>query len=224
LSPSAGAPAPSNCSELALDVQRRIETLYDLEPGVPVTEFLIPHARAAHLPGGGSRTLVTQEGDELNLAVVLEDAVGERLLRADPRVQLDSTNLGAFSTLTEEVSHFLYLLYRARLERPVTQLELELQGEIDKYLTAAFLLSAQNEGAVSSRLRHRLFHEYHLAEGVSGERAERYRQASRLADRYCAHLERRFLRRARVRELARDARRFYRLGQREKLETIASLQ
>jgi len=210
-------------SELLVDVQRRLEALYALDPEAPVTDYLIAYDEAAHLPGGGSRTLVSQEGDLLSLAVVFEKAVGDDMARADPRVLLDASNLGAFSTLTEEVSHFLYLLHRARRDRPVTQLELELQAEVDKYLTAAFLLSLQNEGAVSAGLRHLLFRGYRLADGLSPERAERYRTASRLADRYCAHLERRFLRPARVSELAREARRFYRLGQREKLETIAEI-
>ncbi len=202
------APADDDApfGELLVGVQRQLEALYALDPEAPVTDFLIADHEAALLPGGGSRTLVSQKGDEVSLAVIFEKEVGEHLARADPRVQLNAANLGSFSTLTEEVSHFLYLLYRARRERPVTQLELELQGEVDKYLTAAFFLSLQNEGAVSTHLRHLLFHSYRLAEGLSSERQERYHTASRLADRYCEHLERRFLRQ-----------------QREKLETIAEI-
>jgi hypothetical protein len=47
--------------------------------------------------------------------------------------------------------------------------------------------------------------------------------ASRLADRYCGWLEARFLRTRRSADLAREARRFYRLGQREKLARIGRL-
>jgi hypothetical protein len=122
------------------------------------------------------------------------------------------------------VSHFVYLLFCARRSRSITQLELELQGEVDKYLGATFLLALQNEGAVSSRLRALLFGSYRLAQSLTPERAERYRAASQLAYRYCGYLESRFLRRARLADLAREARRFYRLGQREKLERIAHLQ
>jgi hypothetical protein len=221
---SADAAEPQTFATLLVHVQRRLEALYALDPEAPVTDFLLAGHEAVHLPGGGSRTLVQQDGDSVSLAVVLADDVGEHLGRADPRVHLDASNLGSFSTLTEEVSHFLYLLYRARCERPVTQLELELQAEVDKYLTAAFFLSLQNDGAVSFRLRHLLFRSYRLTEGLTPERAERYHTASRLADRYCGYLERRFLRRSRVSELAREARRFYRFGQREKLETIAEVQ
>ncbi len=208
---------------LLVEVQRRLESFYALPAEPPVSDFLIAQDEAAHLPGGGSRTLVSQEGDEVSLAVVLDRSVGEDLARADPREKLDGTNLGAFSTLTEEVSHFLYLMYRARASRSATRLELELQAEVDKYLTAAFFLSLQNEGALSTRLRHLLFRSYRLADGLSAESAERYRVASSLADRYCGWLETRFLRASRLSDLAREARRFYRLGQREKLEKIAEI-
>jgi hypothetical protein len=208
---------------LLVDVQRRLESLYALPAGAPVTDFVMSEEQASGLPGGGSRTLVTQDGDLVSLGVVLEAGLGPSLARTDPRVSLTDANLGPFSTLTEEVSHFLYLLYCARTERSTTQLELELQGEVDKYLTAAFFLSLQNEGAVSARLREALFRRYRLADGLSAEQAERYRAANDLAYRYCGFLERRFLRGARVGELAQEARRFYRLPQREKLERIAGV-
>ena len=211
-------------SSLLLHVQRRLETLYALEPHAPVTDFLMREDEAAGLPGGGSRTLVKQEGEDVSLAVVLDGSVGECLARLDPRVLLDTENLGPFCTLTEEVSHFVYLVFCVRSARSVTQLELELQGEVDKYLNATFLLSLQNEGAVSARLRELIFRRYRLAENLSLEQAERYRAASHLAYRYCGWLEDRFLRPSRLADLAREARRFYRLGQREKLEKIAELQ
>ena len=212
-------------TDLLLLVQRRLEALYALPSLAPVTDFLVAEGDAAALPGGGSRTLVHHDGDDVALAVVLEDDVHAHLFARDPRVLLDDTNLGPLCTLAEEVSHFVYLQFCAAAERSVTQLELELQGEVDKYLTAAFLLSQQNDGAVSTRLRELLFLHYRLVPGLSPEQAERYRAASSLAYRYCGWLEKSFLRRpAGVSDLARESRRFYRLGQREKLERIAQLQ
>jgi hypothetical protein len=211
-------------SGVLVDVQRRLESLYALEPEAPVTDFLLSAQAARDYPGGGSRTLIAQDGDEVSLGVVLDPGVGARLDAQDPRVHLDGHNLDSFCTATEEVSHFVYLLFCARTARTVTQLELELQAEVDKYLCAVFLLSLQNDGAVSSRLKDLLFRHYRIADTVSGERAERYRAASHLAYRYCRYLEARFLKQARLADLARETRRFYRLGQREKLEKISELQ
>ena len=177
----------------------------------------------SHLPGGGSRTLVAQQGDEVSVGVVLDESVGAGLERTDPRERLDGSNLGSFTTLTEEVSHFLYVLSRARRDRPMTQLELELQGEIDKYLVVLFFRGLEDEGAVSERLRQLLFERYELTAGLSVESSERYHEASRLANRYCGWLEARYLGHRRREALQRETRRFWRLGQREKLETIAGL-
>lgn len=208
---------------LLLDTQRRLESLYALEAQPSVVGFLIPGDQAHHYPGAGSRTLLAESGSDVEVGVLLEPAVADRLAGHDPRVVLDQSNLHAFCAATEEVSHFLYLLFCARVARSVTQLELELQGEVDKYLCAAFLLALQNEGAVSRHLFDLLFRHYHLAPGLSAEEAFRYVSASRLAERYCGWLQRRFLRGARLGELAQEARRFYRLGQRDKLERIAAL-
>lgn len=208
---------------LLLEVQRRLESLYALDAQAPVTDFVLSEEEAAAYPGGGSRTLVTQEGDQVSLGVVLEREISALLAGADPRVRLDHANLGAFCTLTEEVSHFVYLHFCARTSRSVTQLELELQAEVDKYLSAVFLLCLQNDGAVSPGLRDLLFRRYRLVAPLSAEQAERYRAASELAYRYCSYLEARYLRPSRLPDLAREARRFYRLGQRQKLERIAEL-
>jgi hypothetical protein len=209
---------------LLVDVQRRLESLYALEPQAPVTDFLLSAQDATGYPGGGSRTLIAQDGDSVSLGVVLDPGVGALLAEMDPRVRLDGRNLDSFCNATEEVSHFVYLQFCARTARTVTELELELQAEVDKYLCAVFLLSLQNEGAVSPRLKELLFQRYRIADGVSEERAERYRAASHLAYRYCGHLEARYLKPSRLADLARESRRFYRLGQREKLEKISELQ
>lgn len=208
---------------LAVATQRRIEALYALEAQPPVADFLIPAESASDLPGGGSRTLVTCADGELSLGVVLEEKVVLRLAEQDPRQGLHRENLAAYCTLTEEVSHFVYLGYCASNGRLTTQLELELVGEVDKYLAAADLLSLQCEGALSEKLRDLLFRGYRLADGLSPEQADRYHRASGLAERYCGFLEQAFIEPGRAAELHREARRFYRLGRGDKLARIAGL-
>jgi hypothetical protein len=211
---------PSPQRDLLIDLQRSLEAFYALDPQAPVTDFVIPANEAAAYPGGGSRTLVREEAGEIRLGVVFDETTARRLRESDPRVRLDSGNLDPFATATEEVSHFVYLTFCAGSERSITQLELELQAEVDKYLTTRSYLSLQNDGTVARGLRQMLFRRYRLPEGLTPERAERYHAASRLADRYCGWLEACFLRPGRFADLAREARRFYRLGQGEKLVRI----
>jgi len=62
--------------DLLVDLQRRLETLYALEPQAPVTDFVIPPDEAGAYPGGGSRTLVTEQGDEIKVGVVFDETTG----------------------------------------------------------------------------------------------------------------------------------------------------
>ena len=73
------APPGSRVGELAVDVQRRLEAFYALDPEAPVTDYLIPSSEAAHVPGAGSHTLVAQEGDEVSVGVVLDEATRAHL-------------------------------------------------------------------------------------------------------------------------------------------------
>ena len=52
-------------------------------------------------------------------------------LEVDPRRSLHVGNLENFWIAAEGVSHFIFLVWRAQLGRPVTHLELELQAEVD---------------------------------------------------------------------------------------------
>jgi hypothetical protein len=111
--------------------------------------------------------LLQQHGDDsVSLGVVLEPSVSDALQRRDPRARLDRENLGPFCTLAEEVSHFLYLLYCVRAARSVTELELELQGELDKYLSEHVPADAAERGrrvfaAARAALRGYRLHERH---------------------------------------------------------------
>jgi len=203
--------------------QAQLESLYALEHQGPITDYFVTPDEVRHLPGTGSRTLLHEHGEGVSLAVVFADDVATTLDRADPREGLDTDNLDAFCTVIEEVSHFLVLAFCARSERGVTQLELELQGEVDKYLTARLTFPSQGRSGLARRLRGVLFREYRLRADLTAEQCGRYSSASSLADRYCGHLEESYIGEGRLDELERDQRRFYRLGQKQKLDRIASV-
>jgi hypothetical protein len=125
----------------------------------------------------------------------------------------------------EGVSHFSYLMWNARHRRGISQLELELQGEVDKYIAAFWLLRAQHPDHRPRELRPALFEKTRIDPRLSPARQHLYAAATRHAARFCARLEssllsnRPVLRRAAVAAL----RRFYRLGSTHKLRHIEML-
>ena len=201
-------------------VQRQLERIYEVESGHPVSEFLVSDPQLVEKidPTGRDvqeKLLVRERGSELDLALYVDRAVLDRLVDADPTRRLDESNLGDYCVLLEGVSHFVYLTWNARRERPVTLLELELQAEVDKFVSSIFWMGSQR--GVPRRLGSVLFDDPSFDEQLEGDDLARYETANRAAAKYCLSLEERFLRAAKVRDLVEDVRRFYRLPQEEKL-------
>ena len=145
-------------------IQGVIERTYDLESGHRVSDFVVTCPKFAHYfglrPDAGARqeqVLVRGDSAAVDLAVCLNEQVLERLRDQNPMASLHDGNLEAFWTALEGVSHFVYLVWNASRSRQVTQLELELQAEVDKFVTTALLVAAQQGGRVPTELHSWLF-------------------------------------------------------------------
>ena len=101
----------------------------------------------------------------------------------------------------------------------MTQLELELQAEVYKYVTS--LLATETAPRQSAALRHRLFADAEYEPDLDHEERERYVAANDNAHRYAAYLEEAYVGPRRIPEMLAELRRFYRQGLAAKLATIA---
>jgi protein required for attachment to host cells len=155
----------------------------------------------------------------MSLALFIDPAALANLAEHDPAHRLGDHNLGDFLLAVEGVSHFIYAIWCARAERPVTQLELELQAEVDKYVTC--LLTTEAATGQSETLRHRLFTTAEYELDLDDEEHDRYRAANDNANRYAAWLEATYVAPRRIPEMLGELRRFYRQGLAAKLATIA---
>ena len=154
-----------------------------------------------------------------SLALFIDPRALANLTSHDPSRRLGEHNLGDFLLAIEGVSHFIYAVWCARAERPVSQLELELQAEVDKYVTC--LLATEPEVGMSAALRRRLFDEASYEPDLDHDERARYRSANDNAQRYAAWLEQAFVVPRRIPEMLAELRRFYRLGLAGKLGSIA---
>ncbi|MGE0548443.1 MAG: hypothetical protein AB7O24_30630 [Kofleriaceae bacterium] len=203
-------------------VQRGLETLYRVETGIEIDDFVVdPTLRDAMVTSRKSREqlLVCEADGELSFGLFIEPRVLDNLAANDPSARLDDRNLGDFLLAVEGVSHFIYTAWCAQRDRPVSQLELELQAEVDKYITC--LLAMVPEPDVSATLRRRLFIDSEYEPDLDSDERERYRAANDNALRYAAWLEDTFVAPRRIPEMLGELRRFYRQGLAAKLSTIA---
>src|SRR5262249_26350560 len=148
----------------------------------------------------------------------VDPAALANLARHDPGRRLDDRNLGDFLLAVEGVSHFIYAICCARVDRKVTQLELELQAEVDKYVTC--LLVGNPEPVASTFWRERLFVAPSYEPDLDAIERERYRIANDNAFRYATWLETTYVAPRRIPEMLAELRRFYRRGLVGKLERI----
>lgn len=175
-------------------LQRKIERYYGLERAPDVADF-VEHGHA--------------ETREVLLVRETDDAIELKLVLPDVEPAAGAND--AFLQLLEGVSHFVFLAERARTGLPATQLELELQAEVDKFVLLAFAPGAR-DAAWRRRLHERLYTHVEYLHPATSEVGARYRLANDLAARYTSKL------------LAAGAvaarpllQRFYRAGQSDKI-------
>jgi hypothetical protein len=194
-------------TSLAARVQHRLMDYYGLDPLPCVDSFLV-------LGQDRERLIICLKDDAVELALQLPTAA----TGACGPVGLDG-----LCQLIEGVSHFVLVAERARRELPTTQLELELQAEIDKFV---ILSGAAGDGVPElpavRAMRRRLFEGVRFIHPCGTEKGDRYRLAHRLALRMVKVFERRYVARAQVVEMRRALRSFYRLGQTAKLSFAAA--
>jgi hypothetical protein len=186
---------------LAKRVQQGLERLYRLDLGLCVSEFMFG------ADAGERETLFVRATQDQGLEVSL------RVPRMAPN---NGTSIDTLCQLIEGVSHFVYVVHRAQHARETTQLELELQAEVDKYVVLAESTGCTTVES-SERLRAQLYGQVEFTHAQDSEIGARYRTANTAANRFLRRLERRHLARARYDALRADLRAFYEAGQEGKL-------
>ena len=110
----------------------------------------------------------------------------------------------------------MYVADRARRALPATQLELELQAEIDKYML--LVLSKESFDVALAQLLHaQLYEHVRFAHPEGTELGDRYRLANHLAARFVRKMEIRYAKKGRRGELRDAMARFYGMGQADKI-------
>jgi hypothetical protein len=184
---------------LAQRVQGALERLYQLDRVADVHAFMIPAGAE-----GEREALLVREADDGTLEMALRVPALGAPHDLDPVCQI-----------IEGVSHFVYLADRAQSAREATQLEMELQAEVDKYVVLASSVRALDL-ATSAKLRERLDERVCYAHDAASELGERYRVANDSAHRFVRRLEK-YLPDRRFGVMRDELRRFFRMGQSEKV-------
>ena len=207
-------------------LQELLSGIYDLPLQHRVYDFLFTERERLPQTVRDSNTdeqvLVRDENGAAAVGLFLDARLLERLAAANPLEALNGGNLADYWTALEGVSHFICLAWNAGHDRGVSLLELELQAEIDKYVSSWWLLRAQDPERYPAELHRLLFERSRIDGRLAGERCQLYREANHYAARFCRRLERQLSLQAagRPREALTELRRFYRLSRERKMTHI----
>jgi len=207
------------------ELQQQLASLYRVEHAHDIRDFLITDpAIAQALSHGAMLTnteetlLVSEDDDGVAMSLFLDAEMLNRLESDNPLDRLHIDHLDDFWKVLEGISHFNCVAWKAGRDRSVSLLELELQGEIDKYVSALLLADLQQNGALLDDLHGWLFEASRLRDDLGSEERSRYEAASRYAARFC-HRIRQHWRRAGKLPLD-ELRQFFRLQLNDKISHI----
>lgn len=208
-------------------IDRALKDLNQLETPQRAENFLLD--RSPFHPEKGSHSenefqgalLVRSTGkNTVSLGIYFNQNLSKRLETIqtwDPKTW-SHEEVKAIAIATEEISHFHYLLSNAEIGKPVTQLELELQAEIDKFMLFFFSLSSESGQTAKhfELLFEMFFYQFHLKENLKEEEKARYQEANNIAKSFIIKC-RKLLEEKQYGDALKLLRQFYRLTTEEKV-------
>lgn len=207
-------------------LQQQLQSIYEIDIPLAVSDFVTTDSQlVSGLTGGHKdhlreKLLVLQDGEDLDLSLYLHEDVITTLIEQTGDDRFGVENFDNLCLAIEGISHFLYLTWRALQKHSVSQLELELQAEVDKYILALTLISQQKQFELIDKLREILFENIRFDDALNSDELFRYREANHYAARYCYFLEGLYRKTSRGEQMNSELREFYRLGQQDKFRRI----
>jgi len=207
------------------DLQNYLSGIYRADPGCAVTDYLVTDPTLAGILGRGTlvpnceeSVLMSENGGSLDLCLFLDQQLLDRLDGENPLEQLKAPKLKDVWTVLEGVSQFNYLVWNARQDRKVTLMELEMQAEVDKFISTWLLAQEQEECDFAHLLHRWLFDDVNFNPALDDAQRQRYATANQYASRFCHGLLKRMP--GGSQHCLEELRHFYRLSQAGKISHI----
>jgi len=212
-------------SILLSEIQNNLEDIYEVSISHNILDFLITDKKLAGVLSNTPITndvleqlLLATDEEYLNISLYLDSDLVSRLGKDYLSEHTDKKYLHDFWVALEGVSHFLYLAWNASHDRPVSQLELELQAEVDKFVSATTAISSARDTTDMQKIWSMLFSTPKFRANIEHEHLLRYQKANAYASQYCKNLV--CMRKKSNIAMQNELRKFYRLNQQQKISHI----
>jgi len=158
-------------------LQKKIEEIYRLNRCPEVNQYLLSpkEFKKFSKTSDNPQVIYVDEGNDATLGVYFGKRIFKRI-----KNKVKIFTLQDFCVMTEEISHFIYLVWSKSNGKKITLLDLEIQAEVDKYLLATSFFSSKND--VFSNI----FGRFMLRKNLGKEEQSRYIEATRLGKKLAA--------------------------------------
>ena len=212
-------------SALLIAIQNHLEDFYEVSVSQNVLDYVITDKGFAEIVSNSKidndtleQLLVATNDEYVDVSLYLDNNLVNRLGSNYPSPHTDKNDLHDFWIALEGVSHFLYLAWNAHHDRSVSQLELELQAEIDKFVSVTSAINLEKDIKNTKEIWTLLFSEPKFKKDLSLEKLLRYQKANAYASEYCRNLIE--MQKSPTKSMQKELRRFYRLSQHDKISRI----
>jgi len=209
------------------ELQRQLSDIYQVAGTYDVRDYIITDPTLAKIIGqdamltnSDETLLVSQDKDGLALSLFFDADMLKRLESCSPLEYLRAERLDDLWKVLEGISHFNCVVWKATQDRSVSLLELELQGEIDKFVSTTLLALGQANGDLLNKLHGWLFENVRYHDDLDDEQLDRYRSANDYAARFCHGLQQQLINNDQL--VLSELRHFYRLQLTDKISHIHS--
>ncbi len=210
------------------ELQQQLSDIYQVGRPYDVRDYVITDPTLAKylgqdavLTNSDETLLVSQDDDGLAVSLFLDRDMLERVESTNPLDCLHARSLDDLWKVLEGISHFNCVVWKAAQDRTVSLLELELQGEIDKFVSTMLLAMQQANTDLLNCMHSWLFDNVRFHDGLDDEQLRRYRSANDYAARYCHRLRRQLI--DDDSHVMSELRHFYRLQLSDKISHIHTL-
>jgi len=175
--------------DLLHQLQSRLQNLTGFTHEYLVTDFLCPSKE--------QNSVVVREGvqgTEVEVSPEVLILIEDRLLSKYEDLLLpggfELEHFPELSIIVEELSHFNALCDRLSKDEKISQLELEVQGEVDKFALALEVLEEKNRQELNDKVFDVIFDRCRLGDWVPASQKQRYFDAHEIAKNFCRKIMR----------------------------------
>jgi len=163
------------------EISKKISEQNDLIELLPPSEshqFILPPLAASP---GKNNLLIQSEQNELFLGIQFDEAI-HQYLKDKNKLHEDDIFSPELAVVIEELSHFFYAYFHASYDQAISQLEMEVQAEIDRFMVLLELFNPHKSTGLTNQLFGFLFHQPQYKNFVEKdtELNLRYKEAHRL--------------------------------------------